>query len=270
MGTARSMDSTEIDYDIYGEDGPVVVFVAGAVQHRVIDPNTTAAAKLLGGSGFTTIVYDRRGRGRSGDTPPWAVEREVEDVAALVAAGGGTATLYSSSAGAAVVLAAAVADVGVTGLVLYEPPFFSGADKAAQIQAVEELLAEGHNDAVMRYNMTDIIGVPADVVDTMTTTPSWPAMCAVAPTLIYDLSAVNAVNTDPDWAARWAKVAVPVSVYSGAESFPALSGAADRVAAALPGAVRRSLEGQDHGPSAEAIADAVRQFHRDHDDDTRG
>ena len=241
-----------------------MLFVAGSVQHRAIDPNTTAAAKLLAERGFTAVVFDRRGRGRSGDTAPWSLPREVEDVAALVAAAGGEAILFSSSSGATVALEAAVAGVGVTGLVLYEPPFFRGADKAGQISAVEGFVAAGDNEAAMRYNMTDVVGMPAHVVDGMSRGPMWAAMVEVAPTLVYDLTAVNAVNTDPDWPARWATIAVPVSVVSGSDSFPGLAGAADSVAAAVPGAARRTLEGQSHGPSPEAIADAVAQFYAGH------
>ncbi len=259
MSTVTSSDGTVIDYESHG-DGPPVILVSGAVQHRQIDPVSAAAGRLLGERGFTGVVYDRRGRGRSGDTSPWALRREVDDVAALVVACGGGATLYSSSSGAAVALEAALAGVGVTGLVLYEPPFFRGGDKSDQIDAVTALLTRGDLDAAMRFNLTDVVGMPAHVVDGMSQGPSWAAMCAVAPTLIYDLSALNEVNTDPDWRARWADLSVPVSVYSGSASFPALAGAADEVAAAVPHALRRTLEGQDHSPSAAAIADAVTEL----------
>lgn len=259
MSTVTSSDGTVIDYDSYG-DGPTVIFVAGAVQHRRIDPGTSAAAARLGDNRFNAIVYDRRGRDRSGDTPPWVLQREVEDVAALIEATGRTATLYSSSSGAAVALAAAVSDVGVTGLILYEPPFFRGADKSHQIAAVEALLAEGRYEDAMRYNFTDVLGIPGDVVNGIAKAPTWPAMCEVAATLVYDFCAISEVNTDPDWESRWADVAVPVSVCSGTRSFPPLAGAADQVAEAIPGAQRRILPDQDHNPSPEAITDAVTEF----------
>src|SRR5947207_10358962 len=108
MSTVTSPDGTVIDYERYG-DGPAVVFIGGAGTYRLIDEGTTAAARLLAAEGFTTVDYDRRGRGRSGDTPPWALEREVEDVAALITATGGTAALCTNSSGADIGLAAASA-----------------------------------------------------------------------------------------------------------------------------------------------------------------
>jgi pimeloyl-ACP methyl ester carboxylesterase len=204
------------------------------------------------------VVYDRRGRGASGDTQPWAIDREVEDIAALVAIAGGSAVLFASSSGAAIALAAVAADIGVTGLILYEPPFFAGAGKADQIATVRDLVGRGRNADAMRYNLAEVVGMPVQVVDGIERSPAWPAMCAVAPTLVYDLSAVDAVNTDPDWPARWSRIGVPVDVYSGANSFPALAGAADAVAAAIPGARRRTLAGESHNPSAEAIVEVVR------------
>lgn len=260
MSTVTSADGTVIDYESYGE-GPPVIFVAGAIQHREIDAQTSSAARELGQRGFTALVYDRRGRGRSTDADTWTLQAEVDDLAALVDVVGGAATLYSSSSGAAVALAAALAGAGVSGLVLYEPPFFRGADKSDQIRAVAACLDRGDKAAAMRYNLTEVVGIPAPVVDSMVGGPGWDAMCAVAPTLIYDLTAVNAVNTDQDWRSRWAGVAVPVTVASGSNSFPALAVAADQVAASLPGAQRRTLGGQDHGPSAAAIADLVTEFH---------
>ena len=91
MSTVTSADGTTIDYERYGA-GPAVIFIGGATQHRAIDPVTTKTTQELAGEGFTTIDYDRRGRGRSGDTAPYALEREVEDVAALIDAVGGSAT----------------------------------------------------------------------------------------------------------------------------------------------------------------------------------
>ena len=239
---------------------PAVVLVGGAVQHRAIDPRTTEAARLLAAAGWTAIDFDRRGRGRSGDTKPWALEREVEDVAALIVAAGGSAALYTSSSGAALGLQAALAGIGLTGLVLYEPPFFPGSAKASQIHDLQRFLQQGDRDGAMRYNLTNVVGIPAQVVDGMARSPVWAGMCAVAPTLVYDFSALDNVDTDPDWTARWSELAVPVSVCSGARSSPALISAADRVAAALPRAQRHVLPDQDHNPSAEAVANAVLQL----------
>ncbi|MBB4698848.1 pimeloyl-ACP methyl ester carboxylesterase [Sphaerisporangium siamense] len=261
MSTVTSRDGTVIDFDLYG-DGPAVIFIGGATQYRAIDLGTRRTARLLADEGFAAVDYDRRGRGHSGDTSPWALEREVEDVAALIKAAGGTATLYSSSSGATVALAAAEAGVGVTALALYEPPFLAGVDHSEHLTTLRSLLAEGKNDEAMRYNMTAVIGVPSEVVDGMAGSPGWADMVAVAPTLVYDLTATHDVNTDPDWAARWSSITVPAIVCSGDQTFPGLPEAADAVAAALPTATRQILPGQGHGPTPEAIAPVLLRFLR--------
>ncbi|GII80160.1 alpha/beta hydrolase [Sphaerisporangium rufum] len=259
MSTTTSLDGTIIDYDRYG-DGPAVIFIGGATQYRGVDQNTGRAARALAAEGFTTVDYDRRGRGRSGDTEPWALAREVEDVAALIKAVGGTATLYSSSSGATVALAAADAGVGVTALALYEPPLFAGADHAGHLAELRSLLAGGRDDAAMRYNLTQVIGLPPEAVDGMAQAPGWADLVAVSPTLIYDLASVHEINIDPDWAGRWSSITVPAIVYSGDQTFPGMPEAADAVAAALPNATRRVLAGQTHGPTPEAIVAALVDF----------
>ena len=125
MSTVTSPDGTVIDYDRYG-DGPAVIFIGGASAYRVTDEGTTQTARSLASEGYTAVDYDRSGRGRSGDTQPWALDREVEDVAELIKAAGGAAALYTNSLGADIAMAAATAGAGVTALVLYEPPFFAG------------------------------------------------------------------------------------------------------------------------------------------------
>jgi pimeloyl-ACP methyl ester carboxylesterase len=261
MSTVTSPDGTVIDYDRYG-DGPAVIFIGGAAAYRAIDEATTQTAKRLAAEGFTTVDYDRRGRGRSGDTQPWALDHEVEDLAALIEAGGGAAALCTNSSGADIALAAASAGAGVTALALYEPPFFAGADFTAHLAALRALLADGNNDEAMRYNLTSVIGLPAEVVEGMAQAPWWAAMVEAAPTLIYDHAATHEINLDPDWRARWAKVTVPTIVCSGDQSFPGLAEAADAVAAALPNASRRILPGQGHRPAPEAIVPVLVEFLR--------
>jgi pimeloyl-ACP methyl ester carboxylesterase len=259
MSTVTSPDGTVIDYDRYG-DGPAVVFIGGAATYRAIDEATTQTARRLAAEGFTAVDYDRRGRGRSGDTRPWALDREVEDVAALIKAVGGAAALCSNSSGADVALAAASAGTGVTALALYEPPFFAGTDLTAHLAALRSLLADGKNDEAMRYNLTSVIGLPADVVDGMARAPGWAAMVAAAPTLVYDHAATHEIDVDPDWRGRWAGVTVPTIVCSGDQTFPGMPEAADAVAAALPNASRRTLPGQGHRPAPEAMVQVLLEF----------
>jgi pimeloyl-ACP methyl ester carboxylesterase len=261
MSTVTSPDGTVIDYDRYG-DGPAVVFIGGAATYRAIDEATTQTARRLAAEGFTTVDYDRRGRGRSGDTQPWALGREVEDLAALIKAVGAAAALYSNSSGADIALAAASAGAGVTALALYEPPFFAGRSFTTHLAALRALLADGKNDEAMRYNLTSVIGLPAGVVDGMAQAPWWAAMVAAAPTLLYDHAATHEINLDPDWRGRWAKVTVPTIVCSGEQSFPGMAEAADAVAAALPNASRRILAGQGHRPTPEAMVPVLVEFLR--------
>ncbi|PXY26946.1 alpha/beta fold hydrolase [Prauserella muralis] len=261
MSTVISSDGTVIDYDRYGQGHPVI-FIGGMTQHRAIDQGTTEIATKLAAEGFTAIDYDRRGRGRSGDMAPWDLRREVEDVAALIDAVGGPATLYTSSSGATVGLAAASEGVGVAALALYEPPLFPGAGHAEDLSALRALIAEGRHDEAVRHTMVHVMGLPEEAVEGMAQDPSWAGMVSVAPTFVYDLSAVHDVGTGPDWRTRWAGVTVPTVVFSGDATFPGMPEAADAVAAALPNATRRVLPGQGHGPAADAIVPALVEFLR--------
>ena len=261
MSTVTSTDGTTIDYDAYG-NGPTVIFIAGAGQHRAIDPRTAEIAHQLAAQGFRTVDYDRRGRDRSGDTSPWSLDREVEDVAALIAANGAPAALYTSSSGAGIGLAAVTSGLDISALALCEPPYFAGSDSSKHITILRQLTAAGELDRAMRYNMTHVIGLPAEAVDQMARARWWPGMVAVAPTLVYDHAASHDIENDPDWRARWAGVTVPTVVYSGDQTFPGLPEAADTVAAALPNARRRILPGQDHGPSAAAVVPELVDFLR--------
>src|SRR5215207_4880815 len=261
MSTVTSADGTTIDYDAYGS-GRAVSRSGGASQYRVSDPRTTEIAKQLGESGFTAVDYDRRGRGRSGDTPPWSLDREVEDLAALIEATGSFAALYTSSSGAGIALAAVTSGIAVSALALYEPPYFAGSDGREHIATLQRMLDQGRLDEATRYNMTAIIGLPGKAVDQMAEAPWWPGLVAVAPTLVYHHQASHDIETDPDWRARWASVTVPTVVYSGDRTFPGLPEAADAVAAALSNAQRRVLAGQDHGPAPEVIVPELVRFLR--------
>jgi pimeloyl-ACP methyl ester carboxylesterase len=130
--SAQFLQYLESVYDAYG-NGPTVIFIGGATQHRAIDQRTTEIAKQLAAEGFMAVDYDRRGRNRSGDTPPWSLGREVEDVAALIEAAGAPAALYTSSSGAGIALAAVTEGLDVSALALYEPPYFAGSDGTEHI-----------------------------------------------------------------------------------------------------------------------------------------
>jgi pimeloyl-ACP methyl ester carboxylesterase len=261
MSTVASHDGTVIDYERYGA-GRTVVLIGGASQHRAIDERTTEIAQRLAGEGFAVVDYDRRGRGRSGDTPPWTLDKEVQDLAALVEAVGAPAALYTSSSGAAVALAAAQAGIGVAALALFEPPFFPGVDQSEYLAQLTSLLSQGQQEEAMRYFMRHVIGLPAEAVEATAQWPLWPALVKVAPTLVYDVSSIHQINMSTDWRRRWAGITVPTVVYSGDRTFPGLPEAADAVAAALPSADRYVLAGQDHGPTVEALVPPLAGFLR--------
>ena len=170
--------------------GPPVILVPGLFQHRAIDPGTAELAALLAPR-FTVFHYDRRGRGDSGDTVPYAVEREVEDVGALIDEAGGAAALYGMSSGGALALEAAARGLAVTKLAVYEPPF---TDDEGTIEPSEELAAgvaehveAGRPGDAVALFMTSS-GIPAEAVEQMRQAPFWAGLESVAHTMPYDLA----------------------------------------------------------------------------------
>ena len=245
--TIRSADGTTIAFDVYG-DGPPVILVGGAFQHRAIDRSTAALAQRLG-ERFTAYHYDRRGRGDSTDTQPWAVEREVEDLAALVARAGGEARAYGMSSGGGLVLEAAGRGVPLTRLATYEPPVSTGPEDGELAAELAALVAEGRNDdAVARFLST---GMDEASIEAFKQAPMWRAFSNLAPTLVYDTT----MMADPGLLAdRAPRVAVPLLVIDGGDSPPWASECAEAVAGAVPDARRHTIPGQTHEVSTHALA----------------
>ena len=255
----RSSDGTMIAFDRSG-DGPPLVYVGGALNDR--SSGAPLAAVLA--PRFTVLTYDRRGRGASGDTAPYAVEREVEDLAALIGEAGGSAALYGMSSGGALALEAAARGLPIAKLALYEPPF--AADDGGRRQAREytaklaELLAADRRGDALELFMTRV-GVPVELVGQMRGAPMWPALEALAPTLAYD----SAVMGDSDRggslpAERLATVTTPTLILDGEASPAFLREAARRVADTLPHGRHRSLQGQTHDVAPEALAPVLEEF----------
>ena len=243
MESIQSSDGTAIAFDRSG-DGPPVIFVPGLFQHRAIDPGTAELAALLAPR-FTVFHYDRRGRGDSGDTAPYAVEREVEDVGALIDEAGGSAALYGMSSGGALALEAAARGLAVTKLAVYEPPFM---DDDGNIEPSEELAAgvaehveAGRPGDAVALFMTSS-GVPAEAVEQMRQAPFWAGLESVAHTMPYDLALMGDTTLLSE---RAPTVAVPTLVLDGGASEPWGRRSADAVAAAVPGAERRDPRGPD-------------------------
>jgi len=259
MNQVLSKDGTVIAFDLSGT-GPAVVLVGGAFQYRAIDPPTAHLAALLAEQ-FTVFHYDRRGRGESSDTPPYAVEREMEDLEALIQEAGGSACVFGMSSGGVLALGAAASGLAITKLALYEPPFNSGDERAraaAQHYSREltALLSEGRRGDAVALAMTTW-GAEASAVAGMRQTPIWPLFEAVAPTLAYD-DAIMGDGAVPT--ARLASITVPTLVMAGGASPAFMLDAAQEAAHALPGAGLRILEGQTHDVAPEVLAPVLVEF----------
>jgi pimeloyl-ACP methyl ester carboxylesterase len=259
MHTTHSADGTAIAFDLIGE-GPPLVIVGGATQHRAIDRSTPQLAAMLAPS-FTVCNYDRRGRGDSGDTPPYAVERELEDLAALIAELGGGASVFGMSSGGALALEAAAAGLAIERVAVYEPPYM--VDPAAPRPPAEhrERLAalarsERPGDAV-EYFITKVVGMPAEVVAPLRQSPIWPALVRVAPTLAYDAAIMGDYSLPAE---RLAAIGIPTLVINGERSDPRLRRAARALWEVLPDVQHRVLEGQTHDLAPGAVAPLLQEF----------
>ncbi|MGW4794676.1 alpha/beta fold hydrolase [Nonomuraea sp. NPDC004297] len=258
-GTARSGDGTVIAYDRHGE-GPAVVLVQGAFtdrRHPMMAAIATGLARW-----FTVYNYDRRGRGDSGDTEPYAVEREIEDLAAVVAAAGGSAMAFGGSSGAALALQAAACYPAIMKLAVWEPPYHVDAgapalpvDFAARLA---DLVAEGRRGEAVERFMVEAAELPREGVAAMREHPSWAEAEAVAHTLAYEAAVLGPGNALP--ADLLAALEQPTLVLNGSDSPAWMASAGLAVAAAVPGAVRRVLEDQAHNVAPEALVPELLEF----------
>lgn len=259
--TAHSKDGTPIAYERSGS-GPAVVLVDGAMCYRSFGPMPKLVPLLT--PHFTVYTYDRRGRGESGDTKPYSVEREVEDIAALIREAGGSAYVYGISSGAALALEAAAHGLPIDKLALYEAPFFVDDSRpplpADYVATMNRNLASGRRGEVVK-NFMKLVGVPSAFILLMRLMPPWKKLKAIAHTLPYD-TAIMAENQrgKPLPARRWASVNVPTLVADGGKSPTWMRHATQALAKAVPGATYRTLPGQTHMLKPEAIAPVLVQF----------
>ncbi|WP_431929808.1 alpha/beta fold hydrolase [Nonomuraea jabiensis] len=268
MHTTRSADGTAIAFDRTGSGSPVVL-VSGASCAWGIH---TALAGLLAAAGpegaaatrrhpagHTVVNYDRRGRGDSGDTLPYAVEREIEDLRAVIEEAGGSAAVFGNSSGAVLALRAAAAGLPITRLALWEPPFQldAGAPGGAEAYAKEltACLAEDRRgDAVALFLRS--VGLPAAMIGQMRQAPGWASMEAIAPTLAYDA----AVMGDSRLPSDLANVEIPTLVLTGSRTGPWAPAAAQAISEVLPSCRHVVLEGQDHNVSWDALLPPLLSF----------
>jgi pimeloyl-ACP methyl ester carboxylesterase len=254
METVKSKDGTTIAFDRLGS-GPPVVLVCGGSVDRTAD---AAIAQELA-SDFTVFNFDRRGRGDSGDTLPYAIDREVEDIEAVIGVAGGAAFLWGSSSGAVLALIAAE-NVPVTKLALWEPPFVpEGVPRPPedQVSQYETMVAEGRRGDAVEYFMTKVIGMPPEVVAGARTQPWWAATEARAHTLAYDARIMGDYSLPKELAAS---VKVPTMVIAGGADFPWMRQTAETLAAALPDGQVRILEGQGHDVDPAVLGHVLREF----------
>ncbi len=260
MQTVTSKDGTSIAFDKLGQ-GPALILVGGAFQFRAIDQPTAQLAALLA-QHFTVFHYDRRGRGDSGDTQPYAAEREIEDLEALIKAGGRSAFVFGNSSGAVLALEAAAHGLAITKLALYEPPFGLGRNArtaaANYTKQLTALLGEGRRGDAAALAMAQF-GTPPEAVAGMRAAPVWSLFESVAPTLAYDNTIMGDGSVPTK---RLESVTVSTLVLDGGASPAFMQNAAKATADTLPNAQHRSLEGQTHAVAPEILAPVLVQFFR--------
>ena len=258
MPSTRSADGTTISYDQAGI-GPAIIFVSGAFNLR--DTCAPLAAALA--PDHTVITYDRRGRGRSTDTSPYAIEREVDDLRALMAVAGGAASVFGYSSGATLALKAVADGLAVDRLFLYEPPFrFENsqpsppADLPARLQGLLE--ADRPGDVVATFQIEGI-GLPEETVRHLRLSPMWPHLEALAQSVVYDATITGILQTPT---AEMTAVSTPTLILQGERTWPFLQAAAAHLTDQLPNATLSVLAGAGHDIDAAGTAAEIRHFER--------
>lgn len=261
MPTVTSRDGTRIVYEALGK-GPAVVLVDGALCYRAFGPARPLAEELK--DRFTVYIYDRRGRGESGNTLPYDTEREIEDLEAVIAAAGGPVMLYGISSGGVLALEAANRGNGVSGVFVYEAPLMTdntrrlAPDYAERMQA---LVAAGRRGAALRHFMGRGVGVPRPMIFLMQFMPMWKQLKAVAPTLAHDTALTAPLQQGrPLPPGQWANVGVPAKIVGGSKSAVWMRNAQKAIAEVLPHGGHAELEGQDHMVKPAVLAPMIKEF----------
>lgn len=262
MNKIISRDGTGIAYEKIGA-GPALILVDGALCYRSFGPMPKLAPLLA--KHFTVYYYDRRGRGDSGDVQPFAAEKEVDDIAALITEAGGSAFLAGLSSGAALVLRAAAAGLNIPKAAAYEPPYVyepgspkSRIDHGSQLRG---LLNEGKRGAAVRYFMVSMVGMPAVIGYVMSLMPMFKKLKAVAHTLPYD-TAVMGNFTPP--VEQMEKIKTRILIAGGEKSPDPLKNAVRSVAGALKNGELQWLEKQTHNVDPKVLASALTAFFTQH------
>ncbi len=248
LNTVTSKDGTPIAYEQSGE-GPAIILVVGAFNDRAV---AAPLARFLDSS-FTVFYYDRRGRGDSGDTLPYAIEREIEDLEALIAEAGGSAYVFGYSSGAILALRAAER-LTIPKLALYEPPPTGARAGEIAPQLADLIAADRRGDAVELFQR-EAVGIPPEIVVQLRNAPFRPALEKIAHTLVYESTILQAL---PEGLA--ASVQAPALVVDGSNSPGVMHSAAQALATALPNGHYRTLDGQGHDIVPEVLGPVVEKF----------
>lgn len=258
MKKVVSKDGTSIAYDQIGSGFPLIL-VDGALCSRAFGP-MPKLAKLLADN-FTVINYDRRGRNESGDNKPYAPEREIEDIEALINAVGGSAFVFGISSGAALAIASAAQDLNIPKLALYEPPFMVDneghhppADSEDQLKT---MIAENHRGDAVKFFMKDMVGLPGIFIFIMKLMPVWPKLKGVAHTLPYDAAVMGDYSLPEKKAAS---VKIPTLISGGDKSQVSLQHAVKKLSEIMPNSRLQILKGQTHNVSEKVLAPILIEF----------
>ena len=249
MGTVTSKDGTHIAFDQSGE-GPAIILVVGAFNERATGAPLARALERH----FTVFNYDRRGRGESGDNAAYAIEREIEDLDALIAQAGGSARVFGYSSGAILCLRAAAHGLAISQLALYEPPP-TGAKAGQLAPQLAELIAAGRRGEAVELFQTEAVGIPAAFVAQLRNAPFRPALEKLAHTLVYESTILQSLPTG-----LMASVQIPTLVIDGEESPVVMRQAAQSLAEALPHGRYRTLKGQGHDIVPTVVAPVLEEF----------
>jgi pimeloyl-ACP methyl ester carboxylesterase len=248
--TVQSADGTTIAFERAGT-GPAVILIGGALSTR---HGASGLAELLSPH-FTVYTWDRRGRGDSSDTMPYSVRREIEDLGALVAAAGQPCCVYGHSSGGALALEAAQQGLPMAGLAAYEPPYMVEGEPDDDFNGlVSRAVEEGRPEEALALFIGN--AMPGSL-DDMKQSPFWPSLVELAPTLPYDLAIVHDGSIP---VGRFAAIDTPTLLLVGGTSPSWAAVAAEAIVASVPGAVRHTVEGQDHRAANEAVAPILIQF----------
>ena len=258
--TTTSRDGTIIAFTKRGS-GPPLIIVDGAFCYRENGPGTELATVLA--QHFTAFTYDRRGRGESGDTAPYAVEREVDDLRAVAREAGEAPSVVGISSGGALILQAVASGVSVKEIALYEPPYVAGGSGPRSFEnarnRLQSLVSAGDRGGAVSFFMTDVYGAPRAFVFAMPflMANAWQRNKLVVHTLPYDLTILDDRSVLNE---RSSSISVPTLVIGGEKSPKVLRDAVTAVANALPNGQSRFLSGQDHNISSRALAPVLFEY----------